>query len=360
MRYFKIIILSLLFFSCQRDQEKILPKKATLTSSVYASATIQPDSLYQIYSVVVGILDNNLIEEGDLVQKGDPIIQIINRAPKLNADNAFLTLQQSKENYQGSAAILKEIEDEIYAARLKCTNDSINFSRQQRLWNQGIGSKSDFDTKKLTFELAQNQLKSQKARYARTRYELETKMVQANNSYKTTKIITDDYTVNSRITGRVYALNKEPGELVSTVEPIGSIGSATNFIIEMLIDEVDIIKIHLNQQVLITLDAYPNKVFTAKVSKIYPQKDERLQTFKIEALFTASPTLLYPGLAGEANIIISEKKETLTIPRNYLLSGNKVITQDGEVQVEVGLQNLDRVEIVSGITATTLITKPKE
>ncbi|TLP71146.1 efflux RND transporter periplasmic adaptor subunit [Maribacter sp. ACAM166] len=271
-----------------------------------------------------------------------------------------MSLQQSKEHFEGSAAILKEIEDEIYAARLTFNNDSINFSRQQRLWKQGIGSKAEFDARKLAFELSKNQLKLQHVRYARTKYDLETKMVQAKNRYTTTIIMTDDYTVNSKINGRVYALVKEPGELVSTMEPLGAIGSATNFIIEMLIDEVDIIKIQVGQPALITLDAYPAEVFMAKVSKIYPQKDAQLQTFKIEALFTEPPVLLYPGLAGEGNIVIAEKENALTIPRTYLMEGNTIVTETGVVQVEVGLQNLDRVEIVSGITETMLLLKPKE
>ncbi|WP_339664763.1 efflux RND transporter periplasmic adaptor subunit [Maribacter arcticus] len=359
MQNLKICLLFLLCLSCGKDREKVLPQKTKLTSSVYASATIQPDSLYQIYAVVAGILEDNLVEEGDLVRKGDAVLQINDRAPKLNADNAYLSLQQSKENFQGDAAILKEIEDEIYSARLKFNNDSINYSRQKRLWEQNIGSKAEFDTRKLAYELSANQLKQQRARYARTKYDLETKMAQARNSYSTTKIITDDYTVNSKINGRVYALFKEPGELVNTLEPLGAIGSASNFKIVMLIDEVDIIKIKIDQLTLITLDAYPKEVFTAKVSKIYPQKDERSQTFTIEALFTEPPSILYPGLAGEGNIVISEKEDALTIPIEYLMDGDKVETEEGLVRVEVGLKNLERVEIISGITEKTLLLKPK-
>jgi HlyD family secretion protein len=360
MQNLKICLLFLLCLSCGKDREKVLPQKTKLTSSVYASATIQPDSLYQIYAVVAGILEDNLVEEGDLVRKGDAVLQINDRAPKLNADNAYLSLQQSKENFQGNAAILKEIEDEIYSARLKFNNDSINYSRQKRLWEQNIGSKAEFDTRKLAYELSANQLKQQRARYARTKYDLETKMAQARNSYSTTKIITDDYTVNSKINGRVYALFKEPGELVNTLEPLGAIGSASNFKIVMLIDEVDIIKIRIDQQTLITLDAYPKEVFTARVSKIYPQKDERSQTFKIEAIFSEPPAILYPGLAGEGNIVIAETDNALTIPREYLINGDKVETENGIVEVKVGFQNLERVEIISGITETTLLLKPKE
>ena len=57
----------------------------------------------------------------------------------------------------------------------------------------------------------------------------------------------------------------------------------------MLVDEVDIVRILKNQEVLISLDAYENQIFKGKVSKIYPKKDERNQTFKVEAVFNESP-----------------------------------------------------------------------
>ena len=38
------------------------------------------------------------------------------------------------------------------------------------------------------------------------------------------------------------------------------------------------------------------------------------------------PNVLYPGLSGEANIIIAKKENVLTIPKEYLIDGNKVKT----------------------------------
>ncbi|SIR21284.1 efflux RND transporter periplasmic adaptor subunit [Maribacter ulvicola] len=360
MRYLLISLVFLVFLSCGDKQEKVFPQKSELVSSVYASAIIQPDSIYKVYAVVAGILEGNLVEEGELVTKGDAILQVNNRTPKLNSENAYLTLQQSKENIQGNAAILKSIKDDIYAAELKFKNDSINFTRQKRLWDQNIGSKAEYDNQKLAYELSKNQLNQQKSSYERTKNDLETALQQAKNSYSSSKIIAEDYTINSKINGKVYALYKEPGELINTLEPLGAIGSATNFKIEMLIDEVDIIKIKLGQIALVTLDAYPMEVFKATVSKIYPQKDESSQTFKVEALFDSPPKVLYPGLAGEGNIVISKKADVVTIPRAYLVDGHKVITEDGTVTVEVGAENLERVEIISGITENDLILKPVE
>lgn len=356
----RMLFLSVLFIitSCSKKKDRILPTQKPLTESVYSSVTIQPDSSYQAYAIVSGILDANLVEEGDVVLKDQAIIQIINNTPKLNAQSAKLALELAKENYKGKAAVLSGILDQIHAANLKFKNDSINYFRQKNLWEQKIGSKLEYDTKKLNYELSKNNLQTLQNNYERTKNELQTAVKQSENKYQTALISTKDFTVKSKIDGKVYALYKEPGEIVNTMEPLAAIGSASNFIIEMLVDEVDIVNIKLNQDVLIHLDAYNNTVFKGKVSKIYPTKEERNQTFKVEAEFDKQPEVLYPGLSGEANIIIATKEHVLTIPKDYLIEGDKVETDKGIIKVKTGLQNLEYVEITDGITENTYIYKP--
>ncbi|WP_073087452.1 efflux RND transporter periplasmic adaptor subunit [Winogradskyella jejuensis] len=359
MRLIYHIFIAICFVSCSDNTEKIQPQEQELTEYVYASATIQPDSLYQVYAAVSGILDSNLAEEGDLVSKNQPIIQIINSTPKLNTQNSKLTLDLAKQNYNGSSAILRSIQDEIVAAQIKLNNDSVNYFRQKNLWKQQIGSKAEFDNSKLSYELASNSLKLLQSKYLRTKNELETAVKQAQNNYKTSLIATKDFTVKSKINGKLYALYKEPGEIVNTMEALASIGSKNNFIIELLVDEVDIVKIQVGKDLLMTLDAYKGEIFKGKVSKILPKKDERNQTFKVEAVFERPPKVLYPGLSGEANIIIAKKENVLTIPKAYLIDDNKVKTEKGLIKINKGLQNMDYVEIISGIDKDTYIYKPK-
>jgi multidrug efflux pump subunit AcrA (membrane-fusion protein) len=345
--------------ACTNSQDKIQPKIQNLTESVYSSVTIQPDSLYQAYAIVAGILDKNFVEEGDEVYMGDAIAQITNNTPLLQSQNAKLSLDLAKENYMGSAAVLSGIKDEMKAANMKYKNDSINYFRQKNLWNQKIGSKAEYDTKKLNYELSQNNVIQLQNKYNQAKNQLNTSFKQAQNNYQTSVLNTKDFTIKSKINGKVYALYKEPGELVNTMEPIATIGSSSIFAVELLVDEVDIVRISLNQEVLITLDAYSNEVFKAKISKIYPKKDERNQTFKVEALFVNPPSVLYPGLSGEANIMISKKENALVIPKSYLIENNKVKTDDGLVTILKGLENLEFVEVLDGITKDTFIYKPE-
>ncbi len=359
MRLIYFITVFICCLSCTENSERLQPLEQDLTESVYASVTIQPDNIYEVYAIVSGILDTNLVEEGDFVIKDQSLIQIINNTPKLNSLNSKLSLELAEQNFNGSAAILNSIKSEIDDASIKLENDSINFFRQQNLWKQHIGSKAQYDTKKLNYELATNHLKLLQSKYDRTKNELQTAVKQAQNNYQTALITTKDFTVKSKIEGKVYGLYKEPGEIVTNMEPLASIGSATSFIIELLVDEVDIVRISKGQNVLITLDAYNSDVFKGKVSKIYPKKDERNQTFKVEATFDQPPKVLYPGLSGEANIVIAQKKNILTIPKSYIVPDNKVKTANGLVTITTGLQNMEYIEVISGLTKDTYIYKPE-
>ena len=354
-----MLIFSLFLFSCQKE-EQINPKRMNITESVYSSVTIQPDSLYQVYAVISGILEKSFVEEGDEVSKNQSLFQVINSTPELNAKNAKLALDLANDNYSGGITLLDGIKDEINAAQLKLKNDSVNYSRQKNLWDQNIGSKIDFDTKKMNYELAKNYVSTLQSKYNRTKNELYIQVKQAKNNYSTSLIVTKDYTVKSSITGKVYAINKKRGEIITTQEPIATLGSATQFIVEMLVDEVDIVKINQGQQVIISLDAYKGEVFTAKVTKILPKKDERNQTFKVEAVFDTPPKVLYPGLSGEANIVISKRENVLTIPVAYLIGKDQVKTEEGIVTIKTGLQNMDIIEVVSGIDEKTVLYKKEQ
>jgi len=355
-----ILLISLQILSCGNSVESVKPKISTLVESVYASALVQPDSLYAAYSSVAGILDKQFVNEGDTVLNGSSLFQIFNKTPELNRENAKINLQQAREEYNGSAAILNGLQKEILTAELKLINDSINFKRQERLWKQEIGSKAEYDIKKLNYELSLNNLNVLQNKYARTKNELKNRVMQAGNAYEAAIVSTKDFTITSKINGRVYAIYKNIGEIITTLEPLASIGSADTFLVELLVDEIDIVKLNTKQKVIIKLDAYPEEIFEGKIYKIYPKKDERSQTFKVEAIFNIAPVKLYPGLAGEANIIVSEKENTLTIPLEYLMKNNTVNTDDGPVSVTIGAKNLKEVEILAGIDENTEILKPEE
>lgn len=347
------------FSSCSERDKGIYPESGPLTESVYAAVTIKPDSLYEVYAAVAGILQQNLVQEGDTVRKGQPLFQIVNHTPMLQVENARLNLELARKNLQGRNNLLDELKNQIATARLQYHNDSLNFHRQKNLWSQNIGSKSTYDQKKLAYEVSSNRLTLLLQQYDRTERELLTGLQRAQNNYETSKIAKDEYTVSSLISGKVYTVLKEPGELITQQVALGEVGSGRNFIIELMVDEKDIVKIYPGQEVIVTLDAYGSKTFTASLHRILPEKNERNQSFIVEAKFIDMPQKLYSGLAGEASIIIARKENALTLPRSYMVNDSTLRTAKGMIRVETGLQSMDRIEIRSGIDSTTQILKPE-
>ncbi len=359
-RLLLLILFSLLINSCNSTEERIQPEYKSIAEFVYSSVIVQPDSLYQVYSAVNGILDKQLVEEGDLLNDGDALFQIINSNSKLATENARLAYKLAENNLAGNAAVLSEIKDEINTATLKLINDSIYFSKQENLWDQEIGSRVTYDAMKLQYETSKNSLEFLKNKYKRTQNELKTQLQQAENNYLNSLITTEDYLVTSKINGKVYGVYKSKGEVINTQEPLASIGSSSVFIIEMLVDEVDIVRLQKDQKVLVLLDAYEGQVFHANVHMIYPNKNEATQTFLVEARFADQPPILYPGLSGEANILIGSKDNALVIPIAYLVHDSLVKTENGLTLIKTGLRSMGSVEVLSGIDEKTLIYKPEK
>ena len=134
-----------------------------------------------------------------------------------------------------------------------------------------------------------------------------------------------------------------------------------NFIVEFNVDEFDIVKIEKGQKVIIRMDSYKNQTFEAKINFISPMMDKQTRSFRVEALFTEEPKVLYPNLTLEANIIIHEKKNALTIPSAYLQNESSVILENGSAQkVQIGLKDYSTVEILTGIDESTKIILPEE
>lgn len=352
---FKALIAVALFvflYACRNGEERVRAEITSLTESVYAALVVQPDELYQAHSAISGIIETIHVAEGDTVVRGSPLIQVKNTNPRLNLENAKLALDMAESNYEGRANLLNELQSEIEIARLRLSNDSLNYIKQKNLWKKNIGTKNTFESRELAFKTSRANLQLLKNRLTRTEEDLLTALKEARNNYQNALHTNKDYTVASKIDGSVYHLFKEPGEIISPQEPIASIGHTQRFMLEMEVDEVDIASVQTGQRVIITLDAYPQTTFNARVDRIYPTKDVATQTFKVEAVFVDIPEKLFPGLSGEANIIVRTRDNVLVVPKTYVNGDNEVRTDKGIIKVTTGIESLDKVEILSGIDTT--------
>lgn len=352
-----VILITLI--SCGKEKESVNPEVQNLTESVYASVTVQPKDMYDVYASASGIVSKIYLREGDAIAKDQLLAEVTSDLSKLNKENAQLNMDLARKKYKGEANILDRLKDEIEANQDQLSQDSINYARQKRLMDKGVGAVAELEAKKLKYDLTKKQRAILLKQYEQTEIELKSNYLQSENAVEKALTNLSDFSIKSNIDGMVYSLMKEEGELITQQTPFAKIGLLNSFIVEMRIDEVDIASVGLGQKVIISLDAYKGKTFEAKISKIYPVKDDKTQTFKVEAIFLNPPSALYAGLSGEANIVISQKDHVITIPLEYLTEDGKVITDEGEIEVKIGMRNLERVEIESSkIDTSTKIIKP--
>ncbi len=358
---YALVLLSITACSTNNESNRIQPKRTDIVETVYASVKVVPSISYSPQPLTSGIIKEILVKEGDQVTEDQTLFSIeIPANAKNRQSTADLNLQEAKANYLGSSSLLRSIEAEIHTAQQQLTLDSMNFKQQERLWNQNIGKKNDYDRAKLAYTNTQNQVKILRQKKQQTLISLKNAYQKALNMSNVEKSQVGDYTVRSEINGIVFSINKEPGDFITTQERFGEIGTSDAYIIQMDIDEVDITKVAVGDSILISLDAYNDQVLFANVTKIYPKKEEATQTFRVEGKFIPPLPKLYNGFSGEANILVDKRINTLVIPSNYLLPQNKVLTNDGELTVKVGIKNLKYVEILEGVDTNTVLLKPAE
>lgn len=359
MKNIGFILLIVLFAACGKERESTKPSHEELVEAVYSSVVIEPVNAYNVNSSITGYIDEVYFNEGDFVKKGDLLFRISNRPVALNEQNAELNYELLKDSYDGTANLIEEMKLDQKSSKMKMINDSVNYQRFKMLFEKNACSKFELDNASMAYELSKNTYLSVSKRIVRKEKELKNQINQSKNNLNASSLKTNDYLIRSNIDGKLFQTFKEKGEFVSMQEPIAIVGDAKSYKLKMLIDEVDISKVTIGQKVLVTLEAYKNKVFEAKITKIAPKMDTQTQTFEIVAVFVQQPSRLYMGLTGEGNIVINEKKKALVIPREYLQAGNKVETENGFVKVKTGLSNWSFIEIVSGLDQNTVILKPE-
>lgn len=351
--------ISLTLGSCSEKIPTTSPTESAITESIYASGTIKSENQYSVFSKVNGIVEQVYVKAGDYVIKGSPILSIYNEAQRLTNENAKLNAEYY--NFNSNVKQLNELKNQIEIAKLKAQNDSAQFERQKKLRASNTGTDVEYEASQLKFQASEANYQTAITNYEEFKRKLDFNSSQAQRNVEISGLAAKDYTVYSEIEGIVYTINKEKGEMINIQSELAVIGDPKLFILEMQVDERDILKINLDQRVVITMESYGDQTFEAKITKIYPFMDTKSKTFKLEATFIKPPGTLYPNMNFEANIVVNEKSKTLLIPRKCLIDDGFVIRENGDtIPVVTGLKNYQQVEILSGLTITDKIRLPEE
>jgi len=166
------------------------------------------------------------------------------------------------------------------------------------------------------------------------------------------------------VNGQVYETYKEQGEAVRRNDAVALVGEKGAKYLQLAVDQQDISKIKIGQIVEAKMDIATDKIYKARVTKIYPNMNSNDQSFRVDADFVDDPGLQFINASVEANIILQNKENALVVPRQAIRAGDEVMiktsTGNKSVKITKGLMNMESVEVLSGITDQDDLVMPKE
>ena len=270
-----------------------------LELTVEASGTIEAISSIEIKSKASGQILFLGAEIGDYVDEGVVLARIDQRTPTN-------TLSQANADLE--------------VAKVRLTNAQNQFERSSTLHSEGnISDKS--------FEDAQEAFSSARAQEVRAQVFLEN-----------ARIALDDTSVRSPIAGTVISRPAEVGQVITS--PTSAVGGGT-LLMEMadlnkvrvraLIDEIDIGKISIGQEVTLKVSAYRDKKFLGVVSKIEPMSkiDQNVTTFPVLIDIENKDNLLLIGMNTDVEIEILNEEVAIALPAGSLRTRKDITSAAG-------------------------------
>ena len=352
----------LIFITACKNSTTIHPQRKNIIETVYASGKIMADSEYTVYALNPGTVIKKLVKEGDKVRKNQVLYIINNTAPAARLDAANTAYNNAKQNLSANSRVLSDLTIAMQNADIKFSNDSLQYTRLKNLWAENIGTKSALDIAETQYRTSMNQKRSAREKYYSTVNDLNVSLKNAQSQRATAQNDLNNYIIRAESAGTIYQTMKENGESVRANDAVALVGKSTERLIRLSVDQQDIYKIRIGQQVLLKADITGEKIYQAKVIRTFPVMNEAEQTFRVDAAFVNAGSQAYIHSSVEANIIIQKKEQSLVIPTQVLLSGDSLkVKQDGKVKtiaVKTGIHTIDEVEILGGLDEHADIVVP--
>ena len=225
--------------------------------------------------------------------------------------------------------VAKMDEVSLNQSKLSMANDSLEYSRIKKLYEQGGVSKSDFDAMELKYNVTRSQYQN----------------------------LLENTILRSPVSGVITARNYDQGDMYGG-SPIYVVEQITPVKLYVGISEMDYTRVKKNDTVTLTADALPGKTFTGRIARIYPTIDAATHTFTAEVNVANSDRLLRPGMYARVTVNFGSN-HSIVVPDDCVVkqqgSGVRsvfVLQADNtvkEIVVTLGRHFGTEYEILSGV-----------
>jgi len=316
--------------------KEVAVTSGNIVEKAVAVGQIQPRQKFQVKSKISGIVHRALVQVGDTVKTGDPLFEI---AP------------------DPTPMEVTEVDRQVESTQASFNRAQTDYQRAVELSRSGVMPKSEADSKKETYELA---------RVALTKAEQNRDLTRKG---RLTQSGTESI-IRAPAAGTILTRPVNPGDPIvplTSYQPgteMATVADMRDLIFKGTVDEIDVGKLSTGMQARIKVGALPTDVVTGRVSRIAPQAQQKegATLFDVEIeLDPGQKITLRAGYSANADVIIREKKDVLTVPERLVTfeDGGKKATvelapaspkgQPKKVEVQTGISDGINIEVISGV-----------
>lgn len=342
------------------DADKLaIVERMDLARSVVATGKITPVTQVDIKSKASGIILKLPVNVGDTVKAGQVICELDQNdlLPKLRQAQAALAMAEAQ---------LKSAQADYERNKVEAAGPDLpflkrNVERAQEMFKADLISQNDREDAEKNYQMGFNKQQQAEVNLGVTKAAIaksEAEVEQAKAALSQSEEDVRNATIVSPIDGVVLSRDREVGDAVSSILVMGSgatlimtVGDLSEVYVKGKADESDIGKVYLGQPARITVEAFKDKKFTGKVTKISPMGMEKdnVTTFEVRVSISNESRNLLATMTANAEIVLQEKKGVLAIPEGAI-----IYKKDHSTEVEIpdatGQTGMRRVPVTTGIS----------
>jgi HlyD family secretion protein len=288
---------------------------------------------------VAGRMVERFVDEGAMIDGGEPIARLDDREYRLQVDRAIAAKAAAEARYQMMMQGARAQEIDQALAALESAESSLHlqqleYDRITKLKSGGIVSQNELDQAATNLTNAHKAQERAAAQLAMLREgnrieeieEARARLNQAQAELEIAELNLARCKLFAPLAGRVLSKSREPGEMVQPGTPIVTIGDLTRPWVNLYVGERDLGHVRLGMKAQVTVDSFPNDPFTGRVTfvadraeftpKNIQTPDERVKlVYRVKVEVDTHDGALKPGMPADSMLPLDQDEVPSTAHR---------------------------------------------
>lgn len=337
--------------------------RGDLVKTVVASGHVETPFRVNIGSQITGTVEEVLVDEGQTVKQGQPLVALEPSELKATAVVAEGAVAQAEARVRQMRELtLPAAQQSLKQAQATLVDAQAAYQRAEDLFKSGFGTKETLDQATKNLDVAHTQVRTAELQVYTSQpggsdYVMaETELNQARANLATAQARLGYATITAPRDGILISRNVERGAVAQPGVALLVLAPAGDTQIVLQIDEKNLGLLSLGQGAQASADAYPDQRFDAKLTYINPSVDITRASVEVKLTVATPPAYLRQDMTVSVDIAVDRRSSTLIVPARVVHDPSSaspwvLVVRDGrarEQAVQLGLRASDQVEILSG------------